>query len=358
MKDNKSRTLMVCLQFLIFAWLSLVGYPRIFISSLKTYLDPVCTTFVYCAISLLFIILSSRNPILSRMKYGSVVKCLLILEGYMLLLFAQEHLFWTAMTFLLTIGIGVLLRYLMYRLNGLSAESPPGILKRCRQKVNALLCVAASILFLIPSIIGLVCEFDTVTPKEWSTFVQEYTDEALSSIPTEKDVLKAYPDVPQKIASWDALSKEEKTQLVQKIALMEQEYLGIQNLSETIVTVDKLDKFEHGRYVNETKTITIDVGHLTSAPVKKVIKTILHEVFHRYEYAVVEAIDFENNEINALRYFGDAKKWSDNMQSYVNGIIDYEVYKDQPLEYDAYQYSEERVNVYMEAAQKAADETQ
>lgn len=78
------------------------------------------------------------------------------------------------------------------------------------------------------------------------------------------------------------------------------------------------------------------------------LRVVCHEVFHAYEYYVVDNIDFDSDMVQNNYYFKNARKWRDNIKNYVPGIVDYEMYSDQPLEADARQYAEERVTAYLE----------
>ena len=263
----------------------------------------------------------------------------------------------TIVLLVLAIAVGIFLHIWVKKQNIAAVQASRRVLERCRQKADALLCVVISVLFLTPSVIGLACELDTVTLEEWDMFVEEYSTEALKNMQPEKDIFKAHPEVLQQALLWEELSVKEKTKLVQKIALMEQEYLGIANLSETRVIVDKLDEYECGNYINDNEIISIDIGHMINDPIDELLGTLFHEVFHKYEFAVVEAMEgLTDKDTEQLLYFNDVKRWADNMgDAYIDGRINYELYLQQPLEADANKYSEERVKVYMGMLEKVGN---
>ena len=357
-KNSMGQTVMTCLQFMTLAWIAFTGFPRIFIYATGTYLDKAWVASAYCGAVLIFILLSSWNPVLSKMKLSSVVKCLLVSECYLLLVFAQKHLVLAIVAVAVATVVGVLLHLWIRSQNHDLTQRSFNARIRCIHTANAFLCVAASIIFLVPSLIGFYDEFiDTITIEEFEAIVQEYKDEAIKMRQDEKDVFKEHPDVLRGVASWETLSLEDRVKLVQKIALIEEDHLGIQDLTGVSVVAEKLDENECGHYLNSEKTISINIAHILNSPVENVIATVAHETFHRFEYQTVASLDFSKEDVKNSYFYRDARRWHDNMEHYAIAGIDYELYKEQPLEHDAFQYAEERTQVYLAALAETANET-
>ena len=356
-KNSMGQTVMTCLQFMTLAWIAFTGFPRIFIYATGTYLDKAWIATAYCGAVLFFILLSSWNPVLSKMKYASVVKCLLVSEIYLLLLFAQKHAVLAILAVGVVMAVGALLHLWIRKQNRDLLQRSFKARIRCLHTANALLCVAASLIFLVPSLIGFYDEFiDTMTIEEFEAFAQEYKAEAVKRRQGEKDVLNEHPEVIQGIASWETLSLEDRVKLVQKIALMEEDYLGIQDLTEVVVVSEKLDEYECGHYADSEKTVSINVANIVNSSAEALIRTTAHEVFHVFEYKTVASLDFSDEDVKNSYFYRDARRWHDNMENYAIAAIDYESYKEQPLEHDAFQYGEERVQVYMAAVEKIASD--
>ena len=358
-KNSMGQTIMTCLQFMTLAWIAFTGFPRIFIYATGTYLDKAWIATAYCGAVLSFILLSSWNPVLSKMKYASVVKCLLVSETYLLLLFAQKHVVLAIVAVGVVMVVGALLHLWIRKQNRDLLQRSFKARIRCLHTANAILCVSASIIFLIPSLVGFYDEFiDTMTIEEFEAFAQEYKAEAVKRRQGgEKDVFKEHPEVIQEIASWETLPLEDRVKLVQKIALMEEDYLGIQDLTEVVVVSEKLDEYECGHYADSEKTVSINVANIVNSSAEELIRTTAHEVFHVFEYKTVASLDFSDEDVQNSYFYRDARRWRDNMENYtIATIAGYEAYKEQPLEHDAFQYSEERVQAYMAAVEKIASD--
>ncbi len=86
---------------------------------------------------------------------------------------------------------------------------------------------------------------------------------------------------------------------------------------------------EWGAFDVETKEIVLNSNLLVDSNPEKVMKTILHETRHAYQYFAINYPDKVYIDDDTL------KAWKDNFKHYISPELDYEAYRNQPLEKDA-----------------------
>lgn len=88
---------------------------------------------------------------------------------------------------------------------------------------------------------------------------------------------------------WEKLSAQERLDVLQTVANIEQRYLGLPN--ELNVGVANLDADILGYYTDKTHEIIVSADSLLYDSPWEVLDTICHEAYHSYQYRLVEALN-------------------------------------------------------------------
>ena len=146
--------------------------------------------------------------------------------------------------------------------------------------------------------------------------------------------------------SWDSANWNERIQWMQLLVSHEAIQLGLQGKAP-VLCAQALPEFILGYYNRGTKII-INVSYLENAEVLDVVDTVLHELYHYYQDAVIDTIDWESD-FSRASYFDDARRWQQNSINYNNDPTTEEgiqMYLSQPLENDANTYSKRKSKSY------------
>ena len=94
---------------------------------------------------------------------------------------------------------------------------------------------------------------------------------------------------------------------------------------------------EEGGYKPLTNTIELNMNLLERPDCSGVLNTILHEARHAFQ---MKAIEYPNSvSVDA----DTISTWRDNFENYISPELDYEEYKKQPVEADAFAYADNMV---------------
>lgn len=148
---------------------------------------------------------------------------------------------------------------------------------------------------------------------------------------------------------WSGLSTNEKLSVLQTIANIERNYLGLPN--ELNVTANILNDDLLGQYNDATHTIIISLDVIEQSEARECLRTVTHECFHSYQARVVDVFKAASKENRRLRMFDAARKYDQEYAHYEDGSSDIEGYWNQALEEDARAYSYESVSFYFRAIQ-------
>lgn len=143
---------------------------------------------------------------------------------------------------------------------------------------------------------------------------------------------------------WKDLSAQEKMDVLQTIANIEQRYLGISN--ELNVGTANLKENLLAYYNDNTHEIVISMNYLLSESPQKVLNSLCHEVYHSYQHRVVDAYNHADEKNKSLRIFGNANAYAKEFADYVDGSEDFTTYYGQNCERDARNYAEYAVHDY------------
>ena len=143
---------------------------------------------------------------------------------------------------------------------------------------------------------------------------------------------------------WEKLSFDEKLELLQKIADIEQCRLGIPNKMKVIT--DSVDKNEMGHYSDSDHTITIKTECMEKYGPWALIKTVCHEAYHGYEHRIIDLYFETSTEKRGLSIFDDAEKYYEEFKNYNDIDGDFYLYYNQLCEEDARKHGQEAVSEY------------
>lgn len=171
-----------------------------------------------------------------------------------------------------------------------------------------------------------VCE--TVLPQKEAVTSVSITAE--KTVISKEELVRNFDE-----KNWQGLSKEKKLKYLQKLAdYTTQEYLGC--CSVTVRQAIKSNKDAWGWFEDTMpECVFVSCNLLEEGAAYNLACTVLHEVYHHYEYECISVVNF-NHTGSDLYYFKELKSWMENFEHYKEADkYGYEEYKNQPIEKDA-----------------------
>lgn len=92
-----------------------------------------------------------------------------------------------------------------------------------------------------------------------------------------------------------------------------------------------------GGYDPSTNKIELNMNALENPDCSGIFNTILHEARHAFQHKAVsnpDSVSVDNNTIDT---------WRQNFENYISPWLDYEAYREQPVEADAFDYADNMV---------------
>lgn len=147
-------------------------------------------------------------------------------------------------------------------------------------------------------------------------------------------------------STWDALTVQQKLDVLQTICDYESEFiLGC----ESVKIYSGITRRESilGEYTDDTASFMIKEDHLKYGEVEDVLNTALHELRHAYQYSLVKMYvslkPYIKDEYKDLLPFKQAQSFLQEFASYCDGKDDYDRYFTQEVEIDCREWSEKRI---------------
>ena len=183
------------------------------------------------------------------------------------------------------------------------------------------------------------------------TYVYVGTDAVKSEYSQETALKQHLEDCRQlKPETWDALSDQEKVNLLHAICDYESQYvLGCKRV-KVLVGMTGGERVL-GEYKNPTRSFMIDTDHLRNDYVEDVVDTMLHELRHAYQYDLAEAYavlepHLEEEQKNLL-HLRQAYAFLENFENYYdNGNDGFDKYFTQTVEVDCRTWAAERIDQF------------
>ncbi len=144
---------------------------------------------------------------------------------------------------------------------------------------------------------------------------------------------------------WETLNDDERLELLQLIADIEAQNLGLPKRLE--VFFGEADKEVFAYYTDNQKRICVNEMYFHDVPGERMIETICHETYHGYERCLIDAYQSVPQESRNLLDLRAAEKYIAEFKDYKDVSEDFEAYYMQACEEDARDYGKERSQIYL-----------
>jgi len=206
---------------------------------------------------------------------------------------------------------------------------------RCRRLVSFVCTAALAVLIVGCSIIAWQESRDTmITSQRGEALLQTVGDN--------KELIRQFHD-----RAWKKLDREQRISLLQQVADAECSYLGLPyslHVCHGKMERDSLRAY----YLHKRFEVCINQDVIDNDSVERVLSTLFHEVFHAFEYAVVEAHDNTDPAYRNLRLYENAWIYAAEFDHYIGGEEDFDAYSQQAVERDSNIYAQNRLQDYRE----------
>lgn len=153
---------------------------------------------------------------------------------------------------------------------------------------------------------------------------------------------------------WEALTDQEKVDVLQAVANGERHYLGLPHGLH--LGASNLEKDNYGIYRDSTHQIILDLDHLHYDSPDTVLNTVLHEAYHAFEHRCWDIYVETDLENKSLMLFQKARMYGNEFADYEDGNEDFNKYYMQECEIDAREYAEAGVKEYLRRIREFYDE--
>lgn len=154
--------------------------------------------------------------------------------------------------------------------------------------------------------------------------------------------------------AWAELDVEEKMEVLQSLVEAQRKELGISE--RIIIRMEDLPDGIAGDY-NDTKgLIRILPDRVENDPVRTVVNTVCHEMYHCYESRLMEVYAKAAPKNRGLKIFDDVEAYWEEENHYVKLWDDKEGYRNQKIEVNARQYAAEATERYCTPSEEAWEE--
>ncbi len=149
---------------------------------------------------------------------------------------------------------------------------------------------------------------------------------------------------------WGELSRCEKQAVLGTVRNIEIKYLGITHPVELGFSV--LEPNTLGEYRENLHQVVIDLKHLDTSPVEDILKSLLHEMYHAYQYEQIKVLEYVPKEYQQLLMFSNPIEYAEEVVNYTDGDDNYFSYRMQTLEMMANNYADSGCTQYFELIDK------
>ncbi len=146
--------------------------------------------------------------------------------------------------------------------------------------------------------------------------------------------------------AWHDLSLKERLGVLQTIANIEKQYLGLPH--ELIVETADLGDIQIATYRDATHEIQVNVNSLLFDSPQDLVDSICHEAFHAFQHRLIDAYDGADDALKPLRIFRSASIYKEEFNNYADGEDNLLEYMLQECEIDACEYAERSTEDYFD----------
>lgn len=143
---------------------------------------------------------------------------------------------------------------------------------------------------------------------------------------------------------WAGLTLQERIELMQLIADIETDYLGLPDALQVYSL--NMPSSTLGLYSHESRSVCISRDHLLNALPEECLDTVLHEVYHSYQHHLCVLYEETNDAYRSMLFLRKAGGYMDEFENYESGEDDFIDYYIQTCEFDARDYAWVRGSEY------------
>ena len=143
---------------------------------------------------------------------------------------------------------------------------------------------------------------------------------------------------------WEQYTAREKLNVLQTVANIERNYLGLPH--ELNVGAEDMSRDKAGTYHDKTHEIRISMTSLLYDSPWELINTVCHEACHAYQHRLVELLLESGQESRGLILFRDVREYAQEFQNYTGTDGNFDSYYYQQCESDARNFAEESEREY------------
>lgn len=144
--------------------------------------------------------------------------------------------------------------------------------------------------------------------------------------------------------TWSTLSVQKKLDVLQTVANIEQQNLGLPH--ELNVGASNLPENLVGYYVDRSHEIVINLDYLLTESSYDMTSAVAHEAYHGLQHRMVDAYDNADDSLKGLYFFREAAQYKKEFGKYAQGDDDYLMYYYQACEENARDYSDYAADKY------------
>lgn len=223
--------------------------------------------------------------------------------------------------------------------------------RRFHQLITMVWLLSRALLSLLAalSIAGALLGFSVIKPEQART--QAEGAELPGDVEPWREQLQGLEE-----ERWAGLTLQEKTDLMQLVADIETDYLGLPD----VLRVHSLDMSPSvlGFYSHEVRSVCISRDHLLYGPPEECLDTVLHEVYHSYQHYLCALYEETDNAYRSMLFLRQAEEYMDEFENYIHGQEDFMDYYMQTCEFDARDYAWVRIHEYQRILTSAQKEEQ
>ena len=146
--------------------------------------------------------------------------------------------------------------------------------------------------------------------------------------------------------TWEGLSVEEKLNVLQTVANVEQRYLGLPH--ELNIRAGNVKATIEGYYEDNEHIIMINLDYLLNRSSYEMVECVTHEAYHALQSRMVDAYDATSDDLKNLIFFDTAAAYKNEFDNYSDGEKNFEEYYYQKCEENARRYSMSAAPEYFE----------
>lgn len=153
--------------------------------------------------------------------------------------------------------------------------------------------------------------------------------------------------------TWASLDIQERLNVLQVIANIESNYLGIPHAIN--VEAGNMEESTWGYYSDRNRKIVVNIDRLSVGTAHEILDVLCHEAYHAYQHRLVDLYDKQSEQDKELLLFYNASRYQQEFADYSDE--DYFEYTYQTCEVACRLYAERAVEDYYQAIDEHAGET-